>query len=77
MAHPVTLLAIRFVTYYVIKLQMQKQIPTLLQAFEKQLYEVRLNISINRLMALMLDSERSFKTAMPSQGSVGADGLPH
>ncbi|MFB2828512.1 hypothetical protein ACE1BS_02590 [Aeromonas jandaei] len=56
---------------------MQKQIPTLLQAFEKQLYEVRLNISINRLMALMLDSERSFKTAMPSQGSVGADGLPH
>jgi hypothetical protein len=62
MAHPVTLLVMRFVTYYVIKLQMQKQIPTLLQAFEKQLYEVRLNISINRLMALMLDSERSFKT---------------
>ncbi|MBL0666553.1 hypothetical protein JD488_07520 [Aeromonas jandaei] len=56
---------------------MQKQIPTLLQAFEKQLYEVRLNISINRLMALMLDSERSFKTVSPSQGSVGADGLLH
>ncbi|MFQ2124772.1 hypothetical protein ACK33G_09585 [Aeromonas jandaei] len=56
---------------------MQKQIPTLLQAFEKQLYEVRLNISINRLMALMLDSERSFKTFSPSQGSVGADGLLH
>ena len=77
MARPVTLLVMRFVTYYVIKLQMQKQIPTLLQAFEKQLYEVRLNISINRLMALMLDSERSFKTVRPSQGSVGADGLPH
>ncbi|MBL0608899.1 hypothetical protein [Aeromonas jandaei] len=56
---------------------MQKQIPTLLQAFEKQLYEVRLNISINRLMALMLDSERSFKTVRLSRGSVGADGLPH
>ena len=77
MARPVTLLVMRFVTYYVIKLQMQKQIPTLLQAFEKQLYEVRLNISINRLMALMLDSERSFKTVWLSQGSVGADGLPH
>jgi len=56
---------------------MQKQIPTLLQAFEKQLYEVRLNISINRLMALMLDSERLFKTVWLSQGSVGADGLLH
>ena len=34
------------VTNYVIKLQMQKQIPTLLQAFRKRLYEMKFGISV-------------------------------
>ncbi|MGL4917183.1 MAG: hypothetical protein ACRC5D_13210, partial [Aeromonas allosaccharophila] len=52
--------ASHFVTYYVIKLQMQKQIPTLLQALPKQLYKVRLNVAMKVLLLLGLVGERAF-----------------
>ena len=50
------------VTNYVIKLQMQKQIPTLLQAFRKRLYEMIFWISVNTQLWPVLAIERLFKT---------------
>ncbi|UNU87194.1 hypothetical protein [Aeromonas dhakensis] len=50
------------VTYYVIKLQMQKQIPTSLQAFKKRPYEMRLSNPAIAWCLLALAGERLFKT---------------
>ncbi|HGY5237326.1 hypothetical protein [Aeromonas salmonicida] len=59
------------VTNYVIKLQMQKQIPTLLQAFRKRLYEMKFGISVNTQLSPVLAIERLFKTWMGKSGRMG------
>ncbi|EQB2601067.1 hypothetical protein ACYHQC_000115 [Aeromonas salmonicida] len=59
------------VTNYVIKLQMQKQIPTLLQAFRKRLYEMKFGISVNTQLSPVLAIERLFKTWMEKSGRMG------
>lgn len=61
----------RDVTNYVIKLQMQKQIPTLLQAFRKRLYEMIFWISVNTQLSPVLAIERLFKTWMGKRGRMG------
>ena len=56
---------------YVIKLPMQKQIPTLLQALRKRLYEIIFWISVNTQLSQVLAIERLFKTWMGKRGRMG------
>ncbi|MGY6038987.1 hypothetical protein [Aeromonas sp. AE23HZ002T15] len=50
------------VIYYVIKLPMQKQIPTSLQALKKHLYEIPITNSVGVQLSRGLDDELLFKT---------------
>jgi hypothetical protein len=50
---------------------MQKQIPTLLQASRKRLYEMIFWISVNTQLSPVLAIERLFKTWMGERGRMG------
>lgn len=65
------------VSNYVIKLPMQKQIPTLLQALQKHLYKIHSAEAVRIQLRGMLIDELLFKTKRPESGVMGGGGLHH